>query len=72
METDTVRRGGTRGIRMNGHLHLADEWLEQEGGKESAEPGKVELVLDPGKRIFPLLLPFQDLPTPPLYTKFYK
>ena len=39
MGTDTVRRGGTRGVRMNGHLRLAEEWLEQ-GGKESAEHGK--------------------------------
>ena len=48
--TDTVRRGGTRDVRMNGHLCLAEEWLEQEGGKESAEPGKDELVLDLGKQ----------------------
>ena len=50
MGTDMVRRGGTRGVRMNGHLCLAEEWLEQEGGKESAEPGKDELVLDLGKQ----------------------
>ena len=50
MGTDTVRRGGTRGVRMNGHLCLAEEWLEQEGGKENAEPGKDELVLDLGKQ----------------------
>ena len=50
MGTDTVRRGGTRGVRMNGHLCLAEEWLEQEGGKESAEPGKDELVSDLGKQ----------------------
>ena len=35
---------------MNGHLCLAEVWLEQEGGKESAEPGKDELVLDLGKQ----------------------
>ena len=50
MGTDMVRRGGTRGVRMNGHLCLAEEWLEQEGGKESAEPGKDEFVLDLGKQ----------------------
>ena len=33
MGTDTVRRGGTRGARMNGHLCLVEEWLEQEEGK---------------------------------------
>ena len=42
MGTDRVRRGGTRGVRMNGHLCLAEEWLEQEGGPEL-------LVLDLGK-----------------------
>ena len=50
MGTDMVRRGGTRGVRMNVNLCLADEWLEQEGGKESAEPGKDQLVLDLGKQ----------------------
>ena len=50
MGTDTVRRGVTRGVRMNGHFCLAEDWLEQEGGKESAEPGKDELVLDLGKQ----------------------
>ena len=75
MGTDMVRRGGTRGVRMNGHLCLAEEWLEQEGGKESAEPGKDELVLDLGKQwtyIFPLLLPFQDSPSPTLHKLSYK
>ena len=42
MPWELVRRGRTRGVRMNGHLCLAEEWLEQ-GGKESAEPGKDEL-----------------------------
>ena len=36
MGTDRVRRGGTRGVIMNGHLC-------------PAEPGKDELVLDLGK-----------------------
>ena len=51
------RRGGTRGVRMNGHLCLAEEWLEREGGKESAEPGKDELVLDLGKHPTALAFP---------------
>ena len=49
MGTDTVRRGGTRG-GQNELAPLAEEWLELGGGKESAEPGMEELVLDLGKQ----------------------
>ena len=63
MGTDAVRRGGTRGVRMNGHLCLAEEWLEQEGGKESAEPWNDELVLGLGKQwtYIPTALAFQRI-----------
>ena len=58
---------------MNGHLCLAEVWLEQEGGKESAEPGKDELVLDLGKQwtCIPTALAFPRLTSSTCYTSYH-